>query len=433
MSRIPISKKNRIRGESRDRSQADRNLAANNSAQLAALEETLTAVDVALANDIQTVSDDLDALELVVINVDGDLTALTTRVGIAETDIDDLESGLINTNTNVSNLDIRLGTAETDIGTNTTSIGTNATAISDEVTRATGVESGLQIELDDTQIGAGLGIDGTYTADVTTNYLTLASSLKDADKKLDAQVKVNADNISTNASGISTNAADIGTLQTDLTTTNTNVTNLTTDVTNLTTRVTTAESDIDNLESGLGTTNTNLTNLTTRVSTSETDITNLEAGLGTTNTNVTNLDTRLTTAEGSLSTAQTDITTLENDLASTDTRLTDAIALVETDRTTIVPQAGGGTLTALRENEIYDGGTYFLPLANSVLENQTIIITLPDEFRDFTPTVIASGGDAIFYSGRSTTADVYGSRILFDTKKLQSITLTSDGNTFWSL
>jgi len=121
------------------------------------------------------------------------------------------------------------------------------------------------------------------------------------------------------------------------------------------------------------------------------------------------------------------------DIESDSAALTTRVDIAETDRTTIVPQIGGGVLVALRENEIYDGGTYTLPLANSVLENQTIIITLPDEFRDFTPIVSVTGSDAIFYSGRSTTASVGGYSILFDAKKLQSITLTSDGNAVWGL
>lgn len=41
--------------------------------------------------------------------------------------------------------------------------------------------------------GAGLETDGTYAADDTTNYIKTATSLKDADKKLDAQLKVIAD------------------------------------------------------------------------------------------------------------------------------------------------------------------------------------------------------------------------------------------------
>lgn len=53
----------------------------------------------------------------------------------------------------------------------------------------------IQAEIDAIEAGAGLETDGTYVADATTTYLTAASSLKDADKKLDAAVKANADAI----------------------------------------------------------------------------------------------------------------------------------------------------------------------------------------------------------------------------------------------
>lgn len=327
MSRIPISHKNRIRGEERHRKRADLNLSANNAADLLALEETLTAVDVILADAIQTVSDDLDIVELAVIDIESDSAALTTRVDIAETDIDN-----------------------------------NTTAITAEAnTRAT----------------ADTTLQNNINAEAATRLAN--------DNALDGRI-------------------------------NTTNSNLLTEIT-----------DRSNADTTLQ------TNITTEATTRGNADTALQNELNNTNTNVTNLDTRLTTAEGSLSTAQADITTLETDLANADIRLTDAIALVETDRTTIVPQIGGGALVALRENEIYDGGTYTLPLANSVLENQTIIITLPDEFRDFTPIVSVTGSDAIFYSGRSTTASVGGYSILFDAKKLQSITLTSDGSAVWGL
>lgn len=54
----------------------------------------------------------------------------------------------------------------------------------------------LQAELDATQAGAGLGVDGTYTADASANYISGATSLFNADQLLDAQVKQNADDIS---------------------------------------------------------------------------------------------------------------------------------------------------------------------------------------------------------------------------------------------
>ena len=53
----------------------------------------------------------------------------------------------------------------------------------------------LQQELDDTQAGAGLQNDGSYSAHAASNYIQAATSLHDADSKLDAQVKVNADGL----------------------------------------------------------------------------------------------------------------------------------------------------------------------------------------------------------------------------------------------
>ncbi len=64
-----------------------------------------------------------------------------------------------------------------------------------ETTNRTNADAAIQAELDVTQVGAGLGEDGTYTADTTTNYLTTAVSLTDADKKLDAQAKVQETNL----------------------------------------------------------------------------------------------------------------------------------------------------------------------------------------------------------------------------------------------
>jgi len=47
----------------------------------------------------------------------------------------------------------------------------------------------VQSELDATQTGAGLNDDGTYTAKSDANYIANATSLKDADEKLDAAIK----------------------------------------------------------------------------------------------------------------------------------------------------------------------------------------------------------------------------------------------------
>ena len=52
--------------------------------------------------------------------------------------------------------------------------------------------STIQSELDTTQTGAGLNTNGTYTANPISNYIQTASSLKDADNKLDAEIKSQA-------------------------------------------------------------------------------------------------------------------------------------------------------------------------------------------------------------------------------------------------
>lgn len=52
----------------------------------------------------------------------------------------------------------------------------------------------IKAELDKTQTGTGLGTDGTYTPESGSNYLDGATSLKDADKKLDAAIKAVEEN-----------------------------------------------------------------------------------------------------------------------------------------------------------------------------------------------------------------------------------------------
>jgi len=56
-------------------------------------------------------------------------------------------------------------------------------------------DKALLDELDAMETGAGLEDDGTYIANSDASYINEATSLKNADNKLDAQVKVNADDI----------------------------------------------------------------------------------------------------------------------------------------------------------------------------------------------------------------------------------------------
>ena len=61
--------------------------------------------------------------------------------------------------------------------------------VAKEVATINNATADLQTELDATQTGAGLGTDGAYTADGSTNYISTATSLKNANKKLDTALK----------------------------------------------------------------------------------------------------------------------------------------------------------------------------------------------------------------------------------------------------
>ena len=92
--------------------------------------------------------------------------------------------------------------------------------------------------------------------------------------------------------------------------------------------------------------------------------------------------------------------------------------------TTVIPQTGGGTLTALRINELRDADTgYLLPLANSVSANQTITINLPERYA--TGAVVTRSGSDTIEGATSDTSITFAGPT--------SITLTSDGSSEWTL
>lgn len=144
--------------------------------------------------------------------------------------------------------------------------------------------SSTQSELDATQSGAGLGTDGSYSANSSANYISAASSLKDADDKLDAQIKTNADAISSNDS----------------------------DISGLDTRLTTAESEIDTLQSDLDTAESNISTLQSNVSSNDSDIATLQS-------NVSSNDSDIATLQSNVSSNDSDIATLQSNVSSNDT------------------------------------------------------------------------------------------------------------------
>ena len=159
------------------------------------------------------------------IELDNKINALS---GGVDTKINEL-SGAVDTK-----IDLLSGTVDNKIdslsGAVDTKIETVSGAIESEVTRATNAENTLQeglnnvqeelddvqtnldniqAELDRTQLGAGLNVDGTYKTNLDANYINRATSLADADNKLDAQVKVNADAIDALSAEVNTNKVDV--------------------------------------------------------------------------------------------------------------------------------------------------------------------------------------------------------------------------------
>lgn len=126
-----------------------------------------------------------------------------------------LQSQIDSNDTDISSLQSDVSTAQSDITSNASDISTNSTNIS---TNASAIDT--------VEASAGLGSDGSYSANSSTNYLTGVSTLKAADEALDSQVKVNADDISTNGSNISSLQSDMSTAQSDITSNDSDISDL---------------------------------------------------------------------------------------------------------------------------------------------------------------------------------------------------------------
>jgi hypothetical protein len=126
--------------------------------------------------------------------------------------------------TNIANLQTELNTVETGAGLNdngTYPANTSANFISTATslknadnlldTKVKLNESGItalnagmtsqNTEVNAIETGAGLNDNGSYTANLLSNYIKTATNLKDADTKLDAQLKINSDYIAANIVG----------------------------------------------------------------------------------------------------------------------------------------------------------------------------------------------------------------------------------------
>ena len=140
--------------------------------------------------------------------------------------------------------------------------------------------SGLQTELDATQAGAGLGTDGSYTANGSANYISSVTTLQAADNALDTQIKANADAIASNDSDISTLQSNVSSNDSDIATLQTNVSSNDSDISSLQSDVSTAQSDITTLQSNVSSNDSDISTLQSNVSSNDTDISALQTKAG---------------------------------------------------------------------------------------------------------------------------------------------------------
>jgi hypothetical protein len=157
-----------------------------------------------VADEISIVADDVSHLvALSGVTVDSDNLGTFTGSTISDSQtvkaaLQDLESAHEEVDQNVNDLISLSGVAENavDLGSFTgLVIPDNQTikealqSLETAVEAVSGGGSSTQDELDVTQVGAGLEVDGTYVAPVGSNYLGSATSLKDADSDLDVAIK----------------------------------------------------------------------------------------------------------------------------------------------------------------------------------------------------------------------------------------------------
>jgi len=145
----------------------------------------------------------------------------------------------------------------------------------------------LQSEVDATQTGAGLGTDGSYSANSGTNYLGSVASLKAADEALDTQLKSVADAVSSNdsdisslQSSVSTNSSDISTLQSNVSSNDSDISTLQSNVSTAQSDITSLESDVSTLQSNVSSNDSDISTLQSNVSSNDTDISNLQTATG---------------------------------------------------------------------------------------------------------------------------------------------------------
>ena len=217
-----------------------------------------------------------------------------------------------------------------------------------------------------TQLGAGLNTDGTYSPNASSNFITGATSLNNADTILDGQVKNNKDVITDNTTSIGTNTTAIGDNTTNITT---NTSGIATNLTAITDNTT----SIGTNTTAIGDNTTNITTNTSGIATNLTAITDNTTSIGTNTTAIGDNTTNITTNTSGIATNTNAITDNTTSIGTNTTGIADNTIAIN-ERVKIVDIV----------DDLTTGGT-MLPLSaeqGKVLKNlvdTTVNILVEDE------------------------------------------------------
>lgn len=254
-------------------------------------------------------------------------------------------------------------------------------------------------EVNATQTGAGLGTDGSYTANGTANYINAATSLKDADDKLDAALKTEAD---------ARAAADTG-LNTAI---NTVATNLATEVTNRTNADTALQNELNATQAGAGlaTDGTFITNTGTNYINAATSLANADVLLDTAIKTVSNAvvseasarSAADATLQGSIDTINTTLGTLGSTYVNVAGDTMTGNLVMSSGTKITLPDAPTAGTDAVNKSYV-DARVAGLTWKNSVAAASGTNITLSGE--QTVDGVAVVTGDRVLVMGQTAAAD----------------------------
>ena len=372
------------------------NTGGNFIASASSVRGEINALDTQLnttQNDLDTAEASLASLTTTVGNkADSSVvTALSSTVDTVEASVGLTSSGGFTANSGgnfiasatsvrgeINALDTQVQTNAGDISNLSSSVNSLTSSGSANATEITNLEN----ELDATQAGAGLGTTGAYAANSGSNFLTSASSLKDADDKLDAQIKTNADAIALRATSSTVSAIDtrLTSAESAITSNDSDISSIQSDVTANTTAIGNNDSDISALQSGKAD-----TSVTTALQ-SELDATQAGAGLGTGgaytapgSSNYLGATSSIVGALGSLDsqikTNENAITSNDSDISSNASSISSLQTLANTHEASIGLDANGG-YSAISGANFADSAT---SLKAAVAQLDTQLKTTQDE------------------------------------------------------